>query len=163
MARRSESGVDRGEGVDQAEGGGESRTSSRVEREERATGSGRRRSGGRSSSEARRAEGLFKDVIELQQGILHAGIEAASTGLDTATRVTRNTVDRAFQRDFRDPGDVLRNLGKDADETARDMLDGLRDGPRRMHDGFYEKVKPSSRTRDRGERHRRAQDSSDEG
>lgn len=158
MARRSESVAEK------EDEGGQARTSSRVEREDNGRSTGeKRRSGGRSATEARRAEGLFKDVIELQQGILHAGIEAASTGLDTATRVTRNTVDRAFQRDFRDPGDVLRNLGKDADETARDVLDGLRDGPRRMHDGFYEKVKPSSRTRDRGERHRRAQDSSDEG
>lgn len=145
------------------------RTSSRVERQ----GSARPRQQGRRERRAdredggrgdtRRAENFLSEVMELQQGILHAGIEAASTGVDTATRVTRNTVDRAFARDLRDPGDVLRNLGKDADETMRDVLDGMRDGPRRMHDGFYDKVRASSRTRDRGERHRRAQDDSDQG
>lgn len=156
MSRRS--------GSDRETSGEEARTSSRVERE-----GGRRRSGEdgqrgrtRGSADVKRAEGLFKDVLEFQQGVLHAGIEAASTGIDTATRVTRNTVDRAFQRDFRDPGDVLRNLGKDVNETARDVLDGMRDGPRRMTDGFYEKVKPSSRARDRGERHRRSQEGADE-
>lgn len=143
----------------------EPRTSSRVERQPDARP--RRKSRGdrepARGSDTRRAEGFLDEVLELQQGILHAGIEAASTGLDTATRVTRNTVDRAFARDFRDPGDLVRNLGKDADETVRDVMDGMRDGPRRMHDGFYDKVRASSRTRDRGERHRRATSESDEG
>lgn len=155
MSERSERSASRESSAEAAQT--HARTSSRVEREPR----GRRRESG-AGRELRRAEGLFNEVLELQQGILHAGIEAASTGLDTATRVARNTVDRAFQRDFRDPGDLLRNLGKDADETARDVLDGLRDGPRRMHDGFYDKVKPSSRTRERGERHRRAHAEADE-
>jgi hypothetical protein len=163
MGTRKDEGDSAGDGVGHDKG---ARTSSRVERQGSARpkrdGRRERRDDGR-RDDTRRAESFLSEVMELQQGILHAGIEAASTGIDTATRVTRNTVDRAFSRDFRDPGDVLRNLGKDADETARDVIDGLRDGPRRMHDGFYDKVRASNRTRDRGERHRRAQDDSDEG
>lgn len=137
---------------------GGSRTSSRVQRDEPARSNRRGRHGRRTGGgDTRRAEGLLDEIMELQQGVLHATIEAASSGIDTATRVTRNTVDRAFAKDYRDPGDLLRNVGKDADETARDVLDGLRDGPRRMHDGFYDAVRASSRSRDRGERHRRAQ------
>ncbi|MCK6507537.1 hypothetical protein L6R53_29920, partial [Myxococcota bacterium] len=122
---------DRKDEGDSASDGGRSergaRTSSRVERQgsARPHRQGRRERGDDSRrDDTRRAENFLSEVMELQQGILHAGIEAASTGIDTATRVTRNTVDRAFSRDFRDPGDVLRNLGKDADETARDVLDG---------------------------------------
>lgn len=130
------------------------RTSSRVTRAGRARGERRReRDDGR---ETRRAENLLDEVMELQQGVLHAGIEFASTGLDTATRVGRNTVDRAFSKDYRDPGDIVRNLGGDAEHTVRDILDGVRDMPRRMQDGFYDAVRPSPRSNDRGERSRRA-------
>lgn len=136
-------------------------TSSRVTRAGRARGERRRdRDDDRGT---RRAESLLDEVMEVQQGILHAGIELASTGMDTATRVGRNTVDRAFSRDYRDPGDLVRNLGRDAEHTVRDVLDGVRDVPRRMQDGFYDAVRPSKRSTDRGERSRRAAAARDEG
>lgn len=119
------------------------------------------RSGESSRSRKRGAgadfSGFADDLLELQQGVLHAGIELVSAGLDTATNVSRNTVDRAFARDLRNPGDLLRNVGKDADALARDVVDGTRDVPRRMSDAFYNTVRPAAQRRDRGERWRRAQ------
>lgn len=127
------------------------RRSSRVERDD-TRGSDRRSTQGQD-----RAIGLVGEVLDLQQGLLYAGIEAASAALDTGTTVTRNSIDRAFSRDFRDPGDLVRNVGRDAEETVRDVLEGVRGTPRRMHDGFYDAVREPADRRDRGERWRRAQ------
>jgi len=138
------------------------RTSSRATRSASARQGSRRGADRAVRTEARRAQGMLDDLLELEQGLLHAGIEAASATLDTATRVTRNTVDRAFAKDLRDPGDIIRNLGSDTDETMREVLDGMRDVPRRMNDGFYEAVRDSSRGQARGERQRRAQAARDE-
>ena len=136
------------------------RTSSRVTREGRVRRTTHRR---REHTTSRRGgDNLLDEVLELQQGVLRAGVEVAGATLDTATRVARNSVDRAFSQDFRHPGDLVRNVGRDTEDTVRDVIDGMRDVPRRMNDGFYDVVRPASRVKDRGERHRRADAAEDD-
>lgn len=105
----------------------------------------------------RRRSDLRDEAMDLQKGVIYAGIEALAAGVDVASNAARGTVDRAFSRDYRNPGDLVRNVGRDASEVARDAMEDVRDAPRRVTDGFYEAV-PNRRRADRGERHRRAQE-----
>ncbi len=105
----------------------------------------------------RRRSDLRDEAVDLQKGVFYAGIEALAAGVDAASNAARGTVDRAFSRDYRDPGDLVRNIGRDMSEVSRDAIEDARDIPRRVTDGFYEAV-PNRRRSDRGERHRRAQE-----
>ncbi len=102
------------------------------------------------------------EVMELQRGAAYATIEATAATMDIVARVLRGTVDRAFARDYKEPGDVVRGVGRDARDVLQDVLGEVREVPQRMTDSFYEAA-PRGRGEDRGERHRRARERSDEG
>ncbi len=101
------------------------------------------------------------DVMNLQKGAMFAGIEAVSAAVDIAASVARSTADRAFSKDYRQPGDVLRGVTRDAGDTVKDAIDQARDVPQRVTDAFYEAV-PKRKSSSRGERYRRAQQNLDE-
>lgn len=96
-----------------------------------------------------------EDIMVLQKGMMFAGIEAAAASMDIAQHLMRNAVDRTFSHDYRNPGDVVRAMTRDASETVGDALDEVKDVPQRVNDSFYEAV-PKRRSVSKGERYRRA-------
>ena len=112
---------------------------------------GRRRRKGRAQ-----ASSFRNDVMDMQRGGMYVGIEAAAATMDIVSHLMRNAVDRAFAKDYREPGDLLRGVTRDAGDVLHDAVDEVKDVPDRLNNSFYEAV-PRRPTRDRGERHRRAQ------
>ena len=101
--------------------------------------------------------GIRDEIYDLNRGAAYVGIEGIAAGVDIATRVLRNSVDRAFNQNYRNPGDLLRGVGRDIGDTAHDVIDGVKEVPNRLNDSFYEAV-PRAEQQDRGERYRRAQE-----
>jgi hypothetical protein len=134
---------------------------------ERGEGRGERRRRGRGQRRSKGGQGplglgidlgrssVREDVMLLQKGVMFAGIEAAAASMDIAQHLLRNAVDRTFSHDYRNPGDVVRALTRDATETVGDALDEVKDVPQRVNDSFYEAV-PKRRSVSKGERYRRA-------
>lgn len=65
----------------------------------------------------------------------------------------RGAVDRAFDEDYNEPGDVVRGLANEADLAVYDLVDEVRTVPRRLDRRFEEAIR--SPRADRGERSRR--------
>ena len=107
---------------------------------------------------------LLDDVMEVQQGIFHTVIEGAASAMDTATSTGRRIVDRTMSKDYRSSGDFVKNVGRSVQDATKDVIEGLKEAPRRMNDGFYDTVQPKNDRTNRGERYRRsrAADEADE-
>ncbi|MEL6341588.1 MAG: hypothetical protein AAFV53_00550 [Myxococcota bacterium] len=99
---------------------------------------------------------LRGDVMDLQRGVLYAGIEAIAATVDTASGVLRNAVDRSLSGRYRQPGDLVRGVGGDLSDAARDVIDGVGQMPDRLNERFYEAVPRRQESPARGERKRRA-------
>lgn len=99
---------------------------------------------------------LADEIGDVQRGIAFVGVETAAIALDVASRVLRGAVDRAFDEDYRNPGDIVRGLSGEADLAVYDLVDELRRVPRRLSHRFEEATR--SPRADRGERHRREAD-----
>src|SRR5688572_10324051 len=83
-------------------------------REERRKGRKRRddgEKGGRGS--------LLDDVMEVQQGLFHTVIEGAASAMDTATSTARRGVDRTMGRDYKSPGDFVKNIGRSVEDATK--------------------------------------------
>jgi hypothetical protein len=76
--------------------------------------------------------------------------------MDIFSRVLRNVVDRAFDEDYAEPGDVIRGLANEADLAGYDLVDEFRRVPRRLEGRFDDAIR--SPRADRGERDRRSND-----
>lgn len=96
---------------------------------------------------------LAQDYGDVGRGSMFVGIESAAIALDTMSRVLRAAVDRAFDEDYEQPGDVIRGVAGEADLAAYDLASELRGVPRRLAHRFDDAVR--SPRADRGERERR--------
>jgi len=99
---------------------------------------------------------LTDEVKDLNRGAAFVMAESVALGLNIASRVLRNAVDRAFDEDYSEPGDVVRGLTDEADLAAYDVVDELRRVPRRLDRRFEDAIR--SPRADRGERARRRND-----
>lgn len=113
---------------------------------------GRRRR--RSGTRGRPA--LRDEFGDLNRGGAYVAAESVALSLDIFSRVLRGVVDRAFDEDYDEPGDVIRGLANEADLAAYDMVDEMRRVPRRLDKRFDDGIR--SPRADRGERARHDDD-----
>lgn len=99
---------------------------------------------------------LQEEVGDLNRGGAFAAAESVALAMDIFSRVLRGVVDRAFDEDYKDPGDVLRGLANEADLAGYDLIDEVRRVPRRLDKRFEEGIR--SPRANRGERARREDD-----
>lgn len=110
-----------------------------------------------SRERARRGRtGLREEIGDLNRGGAFVAAESLAIAFDVVSRVLRGTVDRAFDEDYSEPGDVVRGLANEADLTVYDLVDELRSVPRRLDRRFEDAIR--SPRADRGERARRDAD-----
>jgi hypothetical protein len=83
-------------------------------------------------------------------------MEAAAIAMDVVSRVLRGAIDRALDEDYAEPGDLVRGVANEADLAAYDLVDEMRQVPRRLSHRFETSLR--SPRADRGERARRAAD-----
>jgi hypothetical protein len=76
--------------------------------------------------------------------------------MDMMSRVLRGAVDRAFDEDYGEPGDVVRGIANEADLAVYDLVDELREVPRRLDRRFDDAIR--SPRADKGERARHDDD-----
>jgi len=96
------------------------------------------------------------EVNDLNRSLGFVGLEAVAIAMDVASRVLRGAIDRAFDQDYAEPGDLVRGLANDADHAAFDLVDEARQVPRQLSHRFETSLR--SPRADRGERARRAAD-----
>lgn len=127
----------------------------RLERAEEARpGEDGEESEGRRSRQGRRGRpAVLGEVGDLNRGVLFAGVESAAIALDVASRVLRGAIDRAFDEDYSTPGDLVRGVTGEADQTVYDLVDELRSVPRRLSTRFEDSMR--SPRAEQGERRRR--------
>jgi hypothetical protein len=99
---------------------------------------------------------LREEIGDINRGGAFVAAESMAMAFDIVSRVLRGTVDRAFDEDYNEPGDVVRGLANEADLTAYDLVDELRSVPRRLDRRFEDAIR--SPRADRGERSRRDED-----
>ncbi|MCU0691279.1 MAG: hypothetical protein MUF54_07755 [Polyangiaceae bacterium] len=99
---------------------------------------------------------LRDELGDLRRGGAYVAAEAVAMSMDIFSRVLRGVVDRAFDEDYSEPGDVLRGLTNEADLAVYDLVGELRRVPRRLDKRFDEGIR--SPRADRGERARRDDD-----
>lgn len=99
---------------------------------------------------------LRDEFGDLNRGGAYVAAESVALSLDIFSRVLRGVVDRAFDEDYDEPGDVVRGLANEADLAAYDLVDELRRVPRRLDKRFDDGIR--SPRADRGERSRREDD-----
>jgi hypothetical protein len=97
---------------------------------------------------------LASEVGDLNRGAAFVGFEALAIAMDVASRVLRGAVDRAFDEDYVEPGDIVRGIAGEADLAAYDLVGELRHVPRRLSHRFDGALR--SPRADQGERVRRA-------
>jgi hypothetical protein len=110
-------------------------------------------------SQRRRSRGrppLRDEVQDLNRGGALAMAEGVALTLNIASRVMQGAVDRAFDEDYSEPGDVVRGFVREADLVGYDMVDEFRRVPRQLDRTFDEGIR--SPRADRGERWRRRND-----
>jgi hypothetical protein len=103
--------------------------------------------------ERRGRTGLREEVNDLNRGGAYVAAESLAIAFDVASRVLRGAVDRAFDEDYEEPGDVVRGFANEADLAVYDLVDELRTVPRRLDHRFEDAIR--SPRADRGERARR--------
>jgi hypothetical protein len=99
---------------------------------------------------------LAGEIGDINRSVAFVGIEAAAIAMDVVSRVLRGAIDRALDEDYTEPGDLVRGLGNEADMAAYDLVDEMRQVPRRLSHRFESSLR--SPRADRGERARRAAD-----
>lgn len=117
-------------------------------------GVGRR--GRRTRRRSRGRPPLRDEVQDLNRGGALAMAEGVALGLNIVSRVMQGAVDRAFDEDYSEPGDVVRGVVREADLVGYDMVDEFRRVPRQLDRTFEEGIR--SPRADRGERWRRRND-----
>ncbi len=110
----------------------------------------------RRSRRGRGRTSVASEVRDLNRGGTYVAAETLAIGLDVTSRVLRGVVDRAFDEDYSEPGDVVRGLTNEADLAVYDLVDELRKVPRRLERRFEEGI--HSPRAERGERDRRSDD-----
>lgn len=114
-------------------------------------------SGRRRSRRASRGRPPLRDEFgDLNRGGAYVAAESVALSLDIFSRVLRGVVDRAFDEDYDEPGDVVRGLANEADLAAYDLVDEFRRVPRRLDKRFEDGIR--SPRAQRGERARRDDD-----
>lgn len=96
---------------------------------------------------------LRDELNDLNRGGAFVAAESLAIAFDIASRVLRGAVDRAFDEDYNEPGDVVRGLANEADLAVYDLVDEVRTVPRRLDRRFEDAIR--SPRADRGERSRR--------
>lgn len=96
---------------------------------------------------------LRDELGDLNRGGAFVAAESLAVAFDIVSRVLRGAVDRAFDEDYNEPGDVVRGLANEADLAAYDLVDEVRTVPRRLDRRFEDAIR--SPRADRGERSRR--------
>ena len=99
---------------------------------------------------------LSDELTDLNRGGVFVLAESVALGMNIFSRVLRRAVDRAFDEDYNEPGDVVRGVTEEADQVAYDLVDELRRVPRRLDQRFDEAIR--SPRAERGERARRRND-----
>lgn len=99
---------------------------------------------------------LMGEVNDINRSMGFVGLEAAAIAMDVASRVLRGAIDRAFDEDYQEPGDLVRGLANEADLAAFDLIDEARQVPRQLSHRFESSLR--SPRADRGERARRKAD-----
>lgn len=99
---------------------------------------------------------LRDEFGDLNRGGAYVAAESVALSLDIFSRVLRGVVDRAFDEDYSEPGDVVRGLANEADLAAYDLVDEMRRVPGRLDRRFEEGIR--SPRADRGERARHDDD-----
>ncbi len=93
------------------------------------------------------------ELMDLNRGGAYMAAESVAMSLDVFSRVLRGVVDRAFDDDYNQPGDIIRNVSNEADLAVYDLVDELRHVPRHLQRRFQDGIR--SPRADRGERDRR--------
>jgi len=99
---------------------------------------------------------LRDEFGDLNRGGAYVTAESVALSLDIFSRVLRGVVDRAFDEDYDEPGDVVRGLANEADLAAYDFVDEMRRVPRRLDSRFEDGIR--SPRAERGERARHEDD-----
>lgn len=99
---------------------------------------------------------LRDEVQDLNRGGALAVAEGVALSLNIFSRVLQGAVDRAFDEDYSEPGDVLRGAVREADLVGYDLVDEMRRVPRQLDRTFEEGIR--SPRAERGERWRRRND-----
>ncbi len=115
-----------------------------------------RRRRNRRRSRLRGRPALRDEIGDLNRGGAYVAAESVALSLDIFSRVLRGVVDRAFDEDYDEPGDVVRGLANEADLAAYDLVDEIRRVPRRLDKRFESGIR--SPRADRGERARHDDD-----
>jgi hypothetical protein len=97
---------------------------------------------------------VLEDASDLNRGMMMVSVESAAIAMDIVSRVLRGAVDRAFDEDYDNPGDIVRGITGEADLAVHDLLGELRNVPRRLTHRFDEAT--ASPNTEQGERKRRA-------
>ncbi len=122
----------------------------------RARGDDREPGGRDGRGEGRGRPALMGEVNDLNRSMGFVGLEAAAIAMDVASRVLRGAIDRAFDEDYAEPGDLVRGIANEADMAAFDLVDEVRQVPRQLSHRFESSLR--SPRADRGERARRKTD-----
>ena len=114
------------------------------------------RRGSRRRGKTRGRPPLRDEVGDLNRGGAFVAAETVALSLDIFSRVLRGVVDRAFDEDYDEPGDVVRGLANEADLAAYDIVDEMRRVPNRLDKRFADGIR--SPRAERGERARHEDD-----
>ena len=96
----------------------------------------------------------MEDMTDINRGMMMVSVESAAIAMDIISRVLRGAVDRAFDEDYENPGDIVQGLAGETDLAVHDLVTELRNVPRRLTRKFDDAVRTP--TSDQGERKRRA-------
>jgi hypothetical protein len=97
---------------------------------------------------------LLDEMGDINRGLVFAGVESTAIAMDIVSRVLRGAVDRAFDEDYENPGDIVRGIAGETDLAVYDLVSELRHVPRRISHRFDDAVR--SPRSDEGERKRKA-------
>jgi hypothetical protein len=99
---------------------------------------------------------LRDEFQDLNRGAALTVAESVALTLNIVSRVLQGAVDRAFDEDYSEPGDLLRGVAREADQVGYDLVDELRRVPRQLDRTFEQSLR--SPRAERGERARRRDD-----
>lgn len=142
--------------VERADGGDDDVRRARGEDEGESPDGRRGRGRDEARGEDRGRPAIMGEVGDLNRSFAFVGLEAAAIAMDVASRVLRGAIDRAFDEDYAEPGDLVRGVANEADLAAFDLIDEVRQVPRQLSHRFESSLR--SPRADKGERRRRAAD-----
>ena len=97
---------------------------------------------------------LLAEVGDINRGLVFVGVESTAIAMDIVSRVLRGAIDRAFDEDYENPGDIVRGIAGETDLAVYDLVSELRHVPRRLSYRFDDAVR--SPRSDEGERKRKS-------